>query len=44
LKDQNKASLAGQAEAAMKRLAKAAPDAALRIAAVYAEKPSASGS
>jgi hypothetical protein len=36
LKEQNKASLAEQAEAAMKRLAKAEPDAARRIAAVYA--------
>ena len=37
LKTLNKASLAEQAEAAMKRLAKAEPDAALRIAAVYAK-------
>jgi hypothetical protein len=40
LKTLNKASLAAQAEAAMKRLAKAEPDAAQRIAAVYAGKPS----
>jgi hypothetical protein len=36
----NKASLAEHAAAAMKRLAKAEPDAARRIAAVYADKPS----
>ena len=41
LKTLNEASLAEQAEAAMKRLAKAEPDAALRIAAVYAGKASA---
>jgi hypothetical protein len=42
LKTLNKASLAEHADAAMKRLAKAEPDAARRIAAVYAGKPSAS--
>ena len=40
LKTLNKASLAEHADAAMKRLAKAEPDAARRIAAVYAGKPS----
>jgi hypothetical protein len=40
LKTLNKASLAAHAEAAMKRLAKAEPDAARRIAAGYVEKAS----
>jgi hypothetical protein len=40
LKNLNKASLAEQADAAMKRLARAEPDAARQIAAVYASKPS----
>jgi len=42
LKTLNKTSLAEQADAAMKRLAKDEPDAARRIAAVYVGKPSAS--
>jgi len=40
LKTLNNASLADQADAAMKRLAKAEPDAARRIGAAYAVKPS----
>ena len=40
LKDLNKASLTDQADAAMKRLAKAKPDEARRIAAAYAGKAS----